>query len=144
MYDDLIKRLRNRRICVQQLGTLNDYPLLGEAADAIEELEQYAELYKDGGEAAKKAAETYKAAYIAEHDARVTEFPRWIPVEERFPEDGMTVLVTDGCSIDMAVYNQIGPDWAGGIFVDCGSVVPLINADYVTHWQPLPDLPKEE
>lgn len=68
---------------------------------------------------------------------------RWIPVTERFPEDGMTVLVTDGCSIDMAVYNQLGSDWAGGIFVDCGSVVPLINADYVTHWQPLPDLPKE-
>lgn len=39
MYDDLVKRLRNRRICIQQLGTLNDYPLLGEAADAIEELQ---------------------------------------------------------------------------------------------------------
>ena len=38
MYDELVKRLRNRRICIQQLGTLNDYPLLGEAADAIEEL----------------------------------------------------------------------------------------------------------
>ena len=40
MYDDLIKRLRNRRICIQQLGTLNDYPLLREAADAIEELQK--------------------------------------------------------------------------------------------------------
>ena len=40
MYDELVKRLRNRRICVQQLGTLNDYPLLGEAADAIEELQK--------------------------------------------------------------------------------------------------------
>lgn len=40
-YDDLIKRLRNRRICVQQLGTLNDYPLLGEAADVIEFLQTY-------------------------------------------------------------------------------------------------------
>ena len=38
MYDELIKRLRNRRICIQQLGTLNDYPLLCEADDAIEEL----------------------------------------------------------------------------------------------------------
>ncbi len=37
-YEELIKRLRNRRIYIQQLGTLNDYPLLGEAADAIEEL----------------------------------------------------------------------------------------------------------
>lgn len=40
MYDDLVKRLRNRRICIQQLGTLNDYPLLGEAADAIELLQK--------------------------------------------------------------------------------------------------------
>lgn len=39
MCDELVKRLRNRRICIQQLGTLNDYPLLGEAADAIEELQ---------------------------------------------------------------------------------------------------------
>ena len=38
MYDELIKQLRNRRMCIQGLGTLNDYPLLGEAADAIEEL----------------------------------------------------------------------------------------------------------
>jgi len=40
MNDELVKRLRNRRICIQQLGTLNDYPLLGEAADAIEELQK--------------------------------------------------------------------------------------------------------
>ena len=39
-YDELVKRLRNRRICIQQLGTLNDYPLLREAADAIEELQK--------------------------------------------------------------------------------------------------------
>ena len=38
MYEELVKRLRNRRICIQQLGTLDDYPLLVEAADAIEEL----------------------------------------------------------------------------------------------------------
>lgn len=38
MHDEFVKRLKNRRICIQQLGTLNDYPLLGEAADAIEEL----------------------------------------------------------------------------------------------------------
>lgn len=36
--DELIKRLRNRRICIQQSGSLDDFPLLKEAADAIEEL----------------------------------------------------------------------------------------------------------
>ncbi len=38
MYDDLVKRLRNRRICIQQSGGLDDFPLLRKAADAIEEL----------------------------------------------------------------------------------------------------------
>lgn len=39
MYDELVKRLRNRRICIQQSGSLDDFPLLSEAADAIEELQ---------------------------------------------------------------------------------------------------------
>ena len=38
--DELIKRLRNRRICIQQSGSLDDFPLLREAADAIEELQK--------------------------------------------------------------------------------------------------------
>ena len=39
MYEELIKQLRNRRICVQYGGDLGqDYPLMREAADAIEEL----------------------------------------------------------------------------------------------------------
>ena len=41
IYDELIKRLRNRRICVQSGGDLEkDFPLMKEAADAIEELEK--------------------------------------------------------------------------------------------------------
>lgn len=42
MYDELIKRIRNRRICIQQSGSLDDFPLLQEAADAIEKLSQKA------------------------------------------------------------------------------------------------------
>ena len=40
MYDELIKRLRNRRICIQQSGSFDDFPMLREAADAIEELQK--------------------------------------------------------------------------------------------------------
>ena len=40
MYDELIKRLRNRRICIQQSGSLDDFPLLREAADSIEQLQK--------------------------------------------------------------------------------------------------------
>lgn len=39
-YAEIIRQLRNRRMCIQAMGTLNDYPLLGEAADAIKELLQ--------------------------------------------------------------------------------------------------------
>lgn len=42
MYEELIKRLRNRRICIQQSGSLGDFLLLKEAADAIEELSKRA------------------------------------------------------------------------------------------------------
>ena len=73
MYDELLKRLRNRRICIQQLGTLNDYPLLGEAADAIEELtgfvqeaERDRDEYRERLDKAADAIEflqTYKVAF---------------------------------------------------------------------------------
>lgn len=48
MYDELIKRLRNRRICIQQSGSLDDFPLLVEAADAIEELAAFKAQITDG------------------------------------------------------------------------------------------------
>lgn len=51
MYDELVKRLRNQRICIQQSGDLGDFLLLEEAADAIEDLEfacnRYEKDYKD-------------------------------------------------------------------------------------------------
>ena len=44
MYDELVKNLRNRRICVQSGGDLGkDFPLMKEAADVIEELSKYAD-----------------------------------------------------------------------------------------------------
>ena len=39
MYEDLIKKLRNRRVCIQSGGDLEtDFPIMKEAADAIEKL----------------------------------------------------------------------------------------------------------
>lgn len=67
-YAELVKKLRNRRVCLQTgLNLDNDYPLLREAADAIEQLSTELECLKSYmGE--------YKAAYIAEHDARMMEY----------------------------------------------------------------------
>ena len=35
-YTELIKQLRNRRVCIQATGGLDDYDLFRKAADAIE------------------------------------------------------------------------------------------------------------
>lgn len=43
-YSELVKKLRNRRVCIQSGGDLErDFPLMREAADAIEELNKYAD-----------------------------------------------------------------------------------------------------
>ena len=43
MYEELIKKLRNRRVCIQSGGSLTeDFPLMQGAADAIEELQKVA------------------------------------------------------------------------------------------------------
>lgn len=42
-YTELVRKLRNRRVCIQATGGLADYDLLKEAADAIEDLAQEVE-----------------------------------------------------------------------------------------------------
>ena len=78
MYEELVKRIRNRRICVQQSGGLEDFPLLCEAADAIEEL-------------SRKYIEERNAA--VELTGELASKPRWIPVKERLPEKNQIVVV---------------------------------------------------
>ena len=64
--------------------------------------------------------------------------PKWISVEERLPEIGKIVLVSDGDDIDAACrYKAFTiPDEVETFFWD--SVIE------VTHWMPLPDAPKED
>jgi len=55
---------------------------------------------------------------------------RWIPVSERLPEDGRTILTyTIGGNIEVFLYDSstYQPVWYG-----------------VTHWMPLPEPPKED
>ena len=110
MYDDLVKRLRNRRICIQQSGSLDDFSLLAEAADAIEDLEfacnRYEKDYKD------------LCAYL----------PKWIPVTEALPEPYTWVLVS-------AEKHEVAFDafYDGAQWNDA-----VLNGVIVTHWMPLP------
>lgn len=43
MNEELVKELRNRRICIQRFGSLENFPLLREAADIIETLSAFRE-----------------------------------------------------------------------------------------------------
>jgi len=145
MYDELVKRLRNRRICIQQLGTLNDYPLLGEAADAIEELtgfvqeaerdrNEYRERLDKANDAIEELSKKYLASevdntnltgWLAEEHAKHL----WIPVTERLPKEEETVLA----------FGTLGVAW-----LDWRHDNKWCCYGGVTHWMPLPEPPKEE
>ena len=125
MYDELLKRLRNRRICIQQSGGLEDFPLLGEAADAIEELQQIAGHYEES------AHDYFKdVCYYLER------MPKWIPVTERLPRDRQFVLVYCGDN------KRIRPSDRFDVAILLGD--SIFTSLGVTHWMPLPQPPKEE
>lgn len=79
MYDELVKRLRAARAVVFKT---EDVTLLGEAADAIEELLQKAQ-----------------------------QLPRWIPVTERLPEAGERVLCYCRANIYEVMKMRTDGDW---------------------------------
>ena len=126
--DELIKRLRNRRICIQQSGSLDDFPLLQEAADVIEEL--------------SLTAESYKRSMEAWADEAANAQPRWIPVTEALPSYGDWVLgIGPKKGYYVCEYRGITHCRRDGYdpwFSAKGSSVTI------THWMPLPEPPKEE
>ena len=75
-------------------------------------------------------------SYINQLEARV---PKWISVKERLPEDYKDVLVivrNNGALFTIIAYLTIGGIWVHKGF---GRVIGV-----VTHWMPLPEMPKEE
>lgn len=57
---------------------------------------------------------------------------RWIPVEERVPEEDVPVLCIDTRVVQMVAWNGWG-EWCG----------PEIKAE-ITHWMPLPEPPETQ
>lgn len=137
MYNELVKRLRN---CIDSYCAGCKYEsllepgnfvkcmnaLIGEAADAIEEL--------------SKIREEQKAQIIL---MATEDKPRWIPVTEGLPGTGVDVLVKFPQNMAVAsidngewVVNS-GDGWCTDINLAGGEKNP-------THWMPLPQPPEEE
>ena len=92
--------------------------VLKQASNAIEELQQTVEHYKGCADDWYQEACDYKALA-----------PKWIPVEERLPENNTWVLAHSKYKGHVVDYVDINGLWSYG---------------NVTHWMPLPEPPKEE
>lgn len=78
--------------------------------------------------------------YIEKEPVKIQPVPQWISVNDRLPEIGKSVLIYypkwDGDEIQVAKL-----DSDGMTFDICGEF--NIGTGAVTHWQPLPEPPKD-
>ena len=89
---------------------------------------------------------THIAALQKEIEKLRAQLPRWIPVEEHLPENGVPVLINYIASDDgkyhpdgTAVWTDYGCFWWEGSLEDCDTEVAVP----ITHWMPLPEPPEE-
>ena len=128
MYDELIKALHDGAEFLEcsTPGIKNSFAkMCHNAAEVIEELQQTVEHYKCCSDDWYKEACDYKSM-----------LPRWTPVTERLPEDGIRCLVTRFDYVTKTPFIDLlwfeGGEWWNRHF--CG--------DYaVTHWMSLPEAP---
>ena len=124
-YEELARRLR------EAPSDWPDAELHYEVADAIEELQSYADLYKELTEKGQTVARKLIDAY-----------PKWISVEERLPEVDQPVMICAfGQSVGEGVYR--GHDGFHHVWKMYASSGTYWD-DEVTHYMPLPDPPKED
>ena len=137
-YDELVKELRHY---------FYDDPLVLDAADAIEELQQTAKHYKGCADDWYKEACDYKALV-----------PKWIPVTERLPkgEAERYLVAADfmayGLWVSICYYadnlEEVDEyDFSGerhGGFYGYDSEYGHYEKNGVKYWMPLPEPPKEE
>ena len=71
-------------------------------------------------------------AYINQLEARV---PKWISVKERLPEDDENVMILSNERITFVGFYKNGQWISYSLYAIYGNVV--------THWMPIPEIPKE-
>lgn len=78
----------------------------------------------------------YEAGY---RDGKADATPKWIPVSERLPEPWKWVLCYCRAGIiEMLRYDHLMDEWGAS------TLSRVYMKDYVTHWMPLPEPPKED
>ena len=93
---------------------------MGNLERTWEEIEQYRKQASDSGDFNVSAAYEKSMDIISNHMNDC-----WIPVDEVLPEDGRTVLCTDGEYVYLVEY-------------DADLDAPFGELDNITHWQPSP------
>lgn len=144
MYDELIKWLRvfcegcklwdGYKCCFK--GECSQQKSL-QAADAIEKLQLYVDLYKDLAEKAEKVAREV-----------IDKYPKWISVTKGLPKidekhhcskDVLAYLKDGGMCFTALEENIFGQTW-----FECERNPSFEEEMIVTHWMNLPKPPKEE
>lgn len=89
---------------------------------------------------------THIAALQQEIEKLRGQLPRWIPVKERLPENGVPALINYIGNDDgkyhpdgTAAWTDHGCFWWEGSLEDCDTEVAVP----ITHWMPLPEPPEE-
>lgn len=81
-----------------------------------------------------------RCARYADEIMMLREQPRWIPVTERLPAEGMRVLAATEGVFSGEAYLSCEGVWMRSYGVVWVSLVDMP----VTHWMPLPDAPREK
>lgn len=86
----------------------------------------------------KTVSQCISSDYCRGWNDAVEAIPRWIPVEERLPEDGKNVLIFVST---MSSWWHVEVDWRTG-----NSWHNNAETDWnkITHWMPLPEPPEVE
>lgn len=123
--------------CIQQLeyenkDLLEERELNEHLRDKVKQLEtaHRTEYCEEADYDCKALGEARKR--IAELEAQA---PKWISVEERLPDDHKRVLIAVQFENGISIHTT---GFSGGAWY-----VTLLDSEYVTHWMPLPEPPKE-
>ena len=132
-YSNLITALRINEDLFNQRDAIGIATLYRDAADAIEELSERADELGEELTAAMELVHKRNDKIEKLKDA----VPHWISVEERLPDYLDHVLCVNKFGIQMVGYLTDYKE--GGFRCESG----MDSCDYITHWMPLPQPPKE-